>query len=104
MSIRTAMLCAGLALGAIVAPGFASASGYVEVDVAPPAPRYEVVPEARVGYVWAPGYWTWSNHRHVWVNGHYIHSRHGHHYVAATWSDHNGRYRYEAGHWDRDRH
>ena len=69
MSIRTAMLCAGLALGAIVAPGLASARTYVEVDIAPPAPRYEVIPEARVGYVWAPGYWTWSHRRHVWVNG-----------------------------------
>jgi hypothetical protein len=104
MTIRNAILCAGLALGASIAPGLASARTYVEVDVAPPAPRYEVVPEARVGYVWAPGYWTWNNHRHVWVNGHYVHSRHGHHYVSAHWYDHNGRYRYEAGHWDRDRH
>jgi hypothetical protein len=104
MSIRTAILCAGLALGASVAPGLASARTYVEVDVAPPAPRYEVIPEARVGYVWAPGYWTWSHHRHVWVNGHYIRSRHGRHYVSAHWYDHDGRYRYEAGYWERDRY
>lgn len=104
MSIRTALLCAGLALGASIAPGLASAHTYLEVDVAPPAPRYEVIPEARVGYVWAPGYWTWRHHEHVWVSGHYIRARHHRHWVAARWDDRYGRYRYEPGHWERDRY
>jgi hypothetical protein len=104
MSIRTAVLCAGLALGASLAPALATARTYVDIDVAPPPPREEVIPEVRVGYTWAPGYWSWRHHDHVWVSGHYIHERHGHHWVADRWHDHEGRWRYEAGHWDRDRH
>jgi hypothetical protein len=104
MSIRTALLCAGLALGASLAPALASARTYVDIDIAPPAPREEVIPAARVGYVWAPGYWSWRHHDHVWVSGHYIHEHHGHHWVADRWGDYHGRYRYEPGHWDRDRH
>jgi len=38
----------------------------------------------------------------VWVNGHYIRERHGHHWVAASWNHDGQRYRFEAGHWDRD--
>ena len=99
MSIRTAALCIALALGA---PTLSFARGYIEVDVAPPAPREEVIPEARVGYVWAPGYWEWRHHDHVWVNGHYIRGRHGHHWVAATWTHEGERHRFAAGHWERD--
>ena len=47
----------------------ASARVYIDVDIAPPPVRVEVVPVARVGYVWAPGYWYWSGHQHVWVGG-----------------------------------
>jgi hypothetical protein len=99
MSIRTAVLCIALALGA---PGLALARGYLEVEVAPPEPREEVIPEARVGYVWAPGYWEWRHHEHVWVRGHYIRAHHGRHWVAATWTHEGQRYRFQAGHWDRD--
>jgi hypothetical protein len=103
MSFRTAVLSLILAIGASVAPGVSFARGYVEVDVAPPPPREEVIPEARVGYVWVPGYWAWRHHNHVWVHGHYVRERHGHHWVAATWNHEGRRYRFQAGHWDRDR-
>jgi len=102
MSIRTAIACMALALGASIAPGLTLAGGYLEIEVAPPPPREEVVPVARVGYVWAPGYWEWRHHQHVWVSGHYIRERRGYHYVGATWNHEGERYRFAVGHWDRD--
>jgi hypothetical protein len=80
-------------------PTVASARVYVDVDVAPPAPRVEVIPEARAGYVWAPGYWNYSDHHHVWVNGRYIHEHHGHHWVADGWEQRGERWHFVAGHW-----
>ena len=100
MTIKTTLLCIALGLGAGLVPGIGSARTYIDVDIAPPAPREEVIPEARVGFVWAPGYWNWEGHRHVWVAGHYIRERHGHHWVADRWNEHDGRWRYERGHWD----
>ena len=38
----------------------AVAATYIDVRVAPPPPRHEMVPAARPGYVWAPGYWDWT--------------------------------------------
>ena len=102
MSIRTALLCAGLALGASLAPALASARAYVDIDVAPPPLREEIVPDYRPGYVWAPGYWTWRNHNYVWIRGHWIHERYGRHWVSDHWYDRHGRWRYEPGHWERD--
>ena len=102
MSIKTALFCAVLGVTAIAAPLTSQARVYVDVDIAPPAPQVEVIPAARVGYVWAPGYWNWQGHRHVWVRGHYIRGHHGHHWVADSWEDRNGRYHYSRGHWDRD--
>jgi hypothetical protein len=100
MSIKTAILCAAMGIGAIALPAASEARVYVDVDIAPPPPRVEVIPHARVGYVWAPGYWRYAGHRHVWVRGHYIRERHGHHWVADSWEDRNGRWHYSRGHWD----
>ena len=53
------------------------ASADVYVRVAPPAPRMEVMPESRRGYVWVPGYWDYRGHRHVWVAGTWMRERPG---------------------------
>jgi hypothetical protein len=84
-------------------PQAARAAVSFDVEVAPPPPRYEVVPPPRVGYVWTPGYWRWDapHHRHVWVRGRYIHGHRGEHWVAHRWHEHDGRYRFENGHWER---
>ena len=64
-------------LGALVAssigivPATASAAFGVYVDVAPPAPRHELVPAPRRGFVWSPGYWDRRHGRFVWVGGHW---------------------------------
>lgn len=100
MSIKAAIFCAALGIGASVLPSASEARVYVDVDIAPPPPRVEVIPHARVGYVWAPGYWVWNGHRHVWVRGHYIRAHRGHHWVADSWEDRHGRWHYRRGHWD----
>jgi len=100
MSIKTAVLCVALGIGAIAAPTIGSARVYVDVDVAPPPAQVEVVPTLRGGYIWVPGYWNWSGHRHVWVRGHQVRERRGHHWVADSWEQRGSRWHYNRGHWD----
>jgi hypothetical protein len=100
MSLKTAALSVALGLGAIVLPSIGSARVYLDVDIAPPAPRVEVVPAPRVGYVWAPGYWNYEGRHHVWVKGHYIRGHRGHHWVADSWEQRGNRWHRVEGHWD----
>jgi len=99
MSMRTRIVVAALAFGAVALPVASDARVYLDVEVAPPPPRVEVVPAARVGYVWAPGYWNWNGHRHVWVGGRYVHARHGYHWAPHTWVQRDGRWHFEEGGW-----
>ena len=101
MSIRTRILVAALALGAITVPVVGEARVYVDVTVPPPPPRVEVVPASRVGYVWAPGYWEWRGRRHVWVNGYWVRERRGYHWRPNRWEEHEGRWRFDRGRWER---
>jgi len=95
------LLCLGTAATVYTPP--VEARTYVDVDVnlAPPAPRYERV-VVRRGYVWAPGYWRWYGGRHVWVHGYYIRERPGwvwvpHHWVQGP----RGGWHMVQGHWAR---
>ena len=79
------------------------AAAEIYVNIAPPAPRYEVVPAPRHGYVWAPGYWDWRGHRHVWVKGHWERERHGMYWHPNRWIERDGHWVLEKGRWDRER-
>lgn len=101
-----------LIIGSLVAvtlAGFsipAAASPHVDfsLTIAPPAPRHEVVPAPRRGYVWVPGYWDWRAHRHHWVKGSWLRHRPGYHYEPARWVHRDGRYYYRRAGWrDADR-
>jgi hypothetical protein len=96
-SLSLAMLLAG---GALAAPAFAQFN--LSINVAPPAPQYEVVPVMQPGYVWAPGYWGWSGERHVWVRGRPIAQRDGYRWTADRWDQRDQGYYRTAGHWERD--
>jgi hypothetical protein len=100
MSMRKKILVAALALGAISVPIVSEAKTII-VEVAPPPARVEVVPAARVGYVWAPGYWNWNGHRHVWIAGRWVGERHGYHWEAHRWEEHEGRWHFQEGGWRR---
>jgi len=91
---------AASALGTVAVPQIASADVIV-VRTAPPPPRNEVVPAARRGYVWTPGYWNWNGHRYVWTNGKYVKARHGYHYREPSWTETNGRWEFRRGEWSR---
>ncbi|KAF3997243.1 YXWGXW repeat-containing protein [Glaciimonas immobilis] len=73
-----------------------------DVVVAPPQPRYEIVPGPRAGYVWAPGYWRWNGRRHIWVGGHYLRAHRGYRYNAPRWEhDPRGDWRFREHGWER---
>ena len=99
MFMRNAVLCALIALGSAAMPVAAEVNISVNLGVAPPAPRYELVPASRPGYAWAPGYWDWENDRHVWSQGRWIAARPGSYWVADRWDARDGRHYYEPGHW-----
>lgn len=73
----------------------------VGIDVAPPAPQYEVIPPPRAGFVWAPGYWRWEGHRHVWVGGNWMSVRPGYVYHQAHWERHHDGWHLREGSWGR---
>ncbi len=85
---------AALSVSAIAAP-------YTDLRVAPPPPRNEVVPAARAGHAWAPGYWDWRGRRHVWVGGHWERARRGYVYRAPVWEQNGDRWRLNRGAWAR---
>lgn len=86
---------------------FAASTAFAAVDVyinvPPPELRHEVVPSARAGYVWAPGYWNWRNNRHVWTKGHWERERRGFYYHPNRWTERDGRWLNERSRWDRNR-
>ena len=86
-------------LGAVATP--AAAAVDVFVQVAPPAPRYEVVPAPRYGYTWTPGYWDYRGHKHHWVRGAWVRERRGYHYVQPAWVENGGRWTMRPGSWAR---
>lgn len=97
------LLCLGT--GAVTYAPPVEARTYVDVDVnlAPPAPRYERV-IVRPGYAWTPGYWRWDRygHRHVWVGGVYVRERPGMVWVPHHWQQGpHGGWRFVEGHWAR---
>lgn len=101
-TLLVALVAAG-SVGAVVVPAPAAASAGVYVQIAPPAPRYEVIPAPRHGYVWVPGYWDWRGHHHVWVRGVWVRERVGYRYRPHQWVEHDGRWAFNRGGWDRDR-
>jgi hypothetical protein len=103
MKFRKSLLVAlcVASMGGLLAPTTASAAVAVYLNVAPPPPRYEAVPAARHGYVWAPGYWNARNNHHYWQAGHWERARKGYHYNQSTWVEHDNRWQLERGHWNK---
>lgn len=102
--MKRKLLLAALAAASI---GFtaipASAAVGVYLDVAPPVSRHEVVPGARHGHVWQPGFWQWRDGRHVWARGHWVRERKGYFWHPSRWEERDGRWQFERGRWDRQR-
>jgi len=100
MTVRKILLSLLLA-GSITIPAVSHARVDVNINIAPPPPRVEVIPAPRVGYVWAPGYWRWEGHRHVWAPGHWARARAGYNWVPEHWVQAGPRWHFVPGHWER---
>jgi hypothetical protein len=103
MSVKKVLVSALLAAGMVgaVAIPLPSAAAELYINIAPPAPRYEAVPEPRTGYVWAPGYWNYQTDNHVWVPGTSYPVREGYVYQPHRWVEREGRWNLQEGRWDR---
>jgi hypothetical protein len=55
------------------------------VSVAPPPPRHEVLPDARPGWVWAPGHYEYRGNEYAWIDGRWMRDRAGYEYREARW-------------------
>ena len=96
---KLAVIAAATASLAVIAPAALAADVFVRV--APPAPRNEVVPAARRGYVWTPGYWNWNGRRYVWTRGAWARERRGYVYSAPAWEQDGDRWHLRRGAWGR---
>jgi hypothetical protein len=105
MMIKRKLLLGALALSSIaLVPISAPAEVSVFLDIAPPAPRYEVVPPPRAGHVWQPGFWEWRGDRHYWRKGYWVRERPGYYWHPSRWENMNGRWVLRHGGWHRERY
>lgn len=96
------LLGSALLVGLMAQSALAGFSISIDIDQPPPAPRYEVAPPARSGWVWIPGFWYWEGHRHIWREGRWEHARPGQHWVEPRWEEREHRHHFEPGRWERD--
>ena len=99
-AVRNLSLSLSLAASVFAAPAYAQIS--VNINIAPPAPQYEVVPTIQPGYVWAPGYWGWNGERYIWIRGRAILQREGYRWDPDRWEQRDRTYYRTGGHWVRD--
>ena len=98
--ILTAAAAALAISSAAFIPNIASAAGdVIIVHTAPPAPQNEIVPAARHGYEWAPGYWNWNGRKYVWTKGHWERARAGYAYARPVWSEGKDGWQLDRGGW-----
>jgi hypothetical protein len=103
--IKRKLMLGALAVTSIaMMPLTAPAAVDVYVDIAPPAPRYEVVPPPRAGYVWQPGYWEFAGDRHYWRKGYWVRERPGYYWHPSRWENEHGRWVLRPGGWYRERY
>ena len=93
---RKTLIAATLAAGALLGLGTAAQAtpavvagttygNTVYVQPAPPAPMYEAVPQARAGYIWAPGHHEWRGDRYEWTTGRWLETRQGYAWQDSRW-------------------
>jgi hypothetical protein len=99
----SALLAAGI-IGFMATPVSSIAQVEIQLNYGPPAPRYEVIPAPRNGYVWSGGHWQWRNNRHEWTAGNWQPTRPGYAYYQPRWveRDGGGGWHYRASRWDKD--
>jgi len=73
----------------------------IRVTIAPPVPRYEVVPAApSPRHQWIAGYWGWRGGAQVWMAGHWaVPPAPGYAWEPARWEVVDGGSLFFEGHW-----
>jgi hypothetical protein len=99
---RIGLIGALVIAGSVAMPATAGLNVNIDIGVPPPPVRYEEVPAAPVGYVWAPGYWEYFQNQYVWRRGHFVEGRPGYKWVPENWEHRDGGHHFNEGHWDRD--
>ena len=101
MKLRSIVMALTMALGTFGVAATANADRFdLEIGVAPPPDRVEVVPAPRPGYIYERGHYIVEGDRYVWHEGHFIREREGHHWQPYVLEHHGDRWHYRAGHWD----
>jgi hypothetical protein len=102
-SLLAASALMGLGTAAQAVPAVVAQTGPTVIQYGPPAPRYEIQPAAREGYVWAPGHYEWRDGQYVWFTGRWIPERPGYEWREARWVQRSdGSWHLIAGGWVRD--
>ena len=104
MKIRNLLVAAALAVGSLgfAAVGHAARVIDIDVGVAPPPERVEVVPAPREGYLYEPGHYEWNGAEYVWIQGQFIRDREGHEWHPYVLEHRGDRWHFRGGHWDDD--
>jgi len=91
--------CRGAGLFAAIA-GTAIITAAIVSSRPPPPPRVVIVPEARAGYVWQPGYWTLEGQDWVWVDGQWLAIQPGYTWSPTHWiAQPDGTWKLVPGQW-----
>ena len=69
------------------------------VQMAPPPPRYEMVPGTRPGQVWVQGRWVWNERDYVWQGGRWQQDRPDYVYAPGRWVQASGGWRWVDDQW-----
>jgi hypothetical protein len=71
-------------------------------DPPPPLPEYSQPECPGDGYIWTPGYWSWSSEGYYWVPGAWARAPEvGYLWTPGWWGFSSHRYRYHNGYWGR---
>src|ERR1700726_4674892 len=71
-------------------------------DAPPELPEYSQPECPGDGYLWTPGYWSYSSQGYYWVPGAWARPPEvGYLWTPGYWGYAGGRYRYNYGHWGR---
>ena len=99
MIVRSALMSLCLA-ASLAAASVSLAAAEIISESAPPAPKVEIMPPARDGYVWSPGHWEWSGHSYYWIGGSWVVQRRGAHYVPSSWEQRGAQWHFVKEHWE----
>ena len=106
MRLSTALAACAL----LAAPLCSTAQVSININVpgvvmaAPPAPRYEVMPPQRPGYVWVPGNWQWQHNAYDWRQGYWEPARPDYIYAPGRWVRADGGWRWVEPNWKVSKH